>query len=391
MIIQLFGLGTSILKPPQARCHINFKINLIAPAPPRCDIAVMGAVTARVFARLIGVALIALAALITLTPAEAARQPDRIVAVGDLHGDYQAWLDIARAAGIIDPAGHWAGGKTTLVQLGDIVDREPDSLQIIRSLQQLAAEAPRAGGKVVVVLGNHEAMNLLGDDRYTTPGEYASYTDDRSPARREQLFLSVARKLQSANPNTPPSQLRDRWMAEHPLGWVEHREAWSPSGELGKWATSNPAVVKIDGTLFVHGGISAEYAKLSLDEINRRVAAAMASANDGPSTILYDPLGPLWYRGLVMRDPDAEQVRAKETPPPKPLTVDQELDTVLSAYGAQRMVIGHTPDLKGIEFLGNDRLARIDTGNSRYYGGPLSWLEIVGGKMIPHTVARSTP
>ena len=329
--------------------------------------------------------------MLSLTPACAAKEPQRIVAVVDLHGDYGAWLDIARAAGIIDAASHWAGGRTTLVQLGDIVDREPDSLQIIRSLQQLQAEAPRAGGKVVVVLGNHEAMNLLGDNRYTTPGEYTAFADDRSPARREQLYIALRPKLEGANPKARPSEVRDAWIAEHPLGWVEHRQAWSPSGELGRWATSNPAVVKIDGTLFVHGGLSAEYARLPIDEINRRVAAAMAKADDGPSTILYDPLGPLWYRGLVMRDSDAEALRLKEVPPPKPLTVDQELDTVLDAYGAQRLVIGHTPDLKGIEFLGSGRLARIDTGNSRAYGGPLSWLEIIGGKMIPHTVGRSTP
>lgn len=351
----------------------------------------MGAAKPRVLGLIIRIAFLALAALLSFTPAQAAKEPERIVAVGDLHGDYAAWLDIARAAGIIDPAGHWAGGKTTLVQLGDIVDREPDSLKIIRSLQQLEAEAPRAGGRVVVVLGNHEAMNLLGDDRYTTPGEYAAFADDRSPARREQLYLSVAKKLEAANPNVRPSELRDHWMAEHPLGWIEHRQAWSPSGELGKWATSHPAVVKIDGTLFVHGGLSAEYSKLPIEEINRRVAAAMASADDGPSTILYDPLGPLWYRGLVMRDADAEEVRMKERPQPMPLTVDQEVDMVLSAYGAQRMVIGHTPDLKGIEFLAGGRLARIDTGNSRSYGGPLSWLEIVGGKMIPHSVGRTTP
>ncbi len=352
----------------------------------------MGAASARTsLERTIRIALFALAAMLSLTPACAAKGPERIVAVGDLHGDYAAWLDIARAAGIVGANGHWAAGRTTLVQLGDIVDREPDSLQIIRSLQQLQAEAPRTGGKVVVVLGNHEAMNLLGDDRYTTPGEYAAFADDRSPARREQLYIALRPKLEAANPKARPSEVRDAWMAEHPLGWVEHRQAWSPSGELGRWATSNPAVVKIDGTLFVHGGLSAEYAKLSLDEINRRIAAAMAKADDGPSTILYDPLGPLWYRGLVMRDADAEALRLKELPPAKPFSVDQELDAVLSAYGAQRIVIGHTPDLKGIEFLGSGRLARIDTGISRYYGGPLSWLEIVGGKMIPHIVGRSTP
>jgi hypothetical protein len=342
--------------------------------------------------RIIRVALLALAAVLSLMPsATLAAQPNRIVAVGDLHGDFQAWQTIARAAGLIDAAGHWVGGNTTLVQLGDILDRQPDSLQIVRSLQQLQAEAPRAGGKVIVVLGNHEAMNLLGDFRYTTPGEIAAFVDDRSPARREQFYLSINQKLQAANPKLLPSQIRDQWMAAHPLGWVDHKLAWSPSGELGKWATRNPAVVQIDGTLFVHGGLSAEYSKLSINEINRRVADAMARGDDSPSTILYDPLGPLWYRGLVMHDPDAEEVRAKEGPQAVHLPPDQELSAVLAAYGAKRLVIGHTPDPKGIEILYGGRLARIDTGISRAYGGPLTWLEIVGDTMTPHTVERPAP
>jgi hypothetical protein len=141
--------------------------------------------------------------------------------------------------------------------------------------------------------------------------------------------------------------------------------------------------------VFVHGGISAEYSKLGLEEINKRVAAAMAAGDDRPSSILSDPLGPLWYRGLVIRDADAEAIRAAAKPPAPHLTVDQELDVVLPALGAQRMVIGHTPRLKGIEIAGGGRLAPIDTGDSAFYGGPLSWLEIIGAQMIPHTVARS--
>ena len=344
-------------------------------------------------ARIVRTALAALAAMFPFVSATAASPPKRIVAVGDLHGDYSAWLDIARASGLIDRSGHWAGGKTTLVQLGDILDREPDSLNIVRSLQQLLKEAPRAGGRVVVVLGNHEAMNLLGDFRYTTPGELAAFAGPDSAAARERVYdqnrPAIEAAAHASNAALTPQQIRDAWMAEHPLGWVEHKIAWSRSGELGRWATRNPAVVKIDGTLFVHGGLSAEYAKLPIDEINRRVAAAMAAGDDSPTTILYDPLGPLWYRGLVMRDGDAEEQRAKQVPPHQAMTPDQELDEVLSAYGAQRLVIGHTPDLKGIEFLGNGRLARIDSGNSRAYGGPLTWLEIVGGKMTAHSVPRS--
>ncbi len=321
----------------------------------------------------------------------ASAPPARIVAVGDLHGDYSAWMDIAHGAGLVDAAGHWTGGRTTLVQLGDIADRAPDSLKIVRSLQQLQAEAPRSGGQVFVILGNHEAMNLLGDFRYTTPGEYAAFVDSRSPARREQLYALLRPKLEAAaraaNPNILPSQVRQQWMAKTPLGWVEHQQAWSSRGELGRWASRNSAIGKVGDTLFVHGGISAEYAKLPLNEVNRRVAFDMRNAKAGAASTLEDPLGPLWYRGLAGADADAAAERAAMRSPALP--PDQELAAVLAAYGAKRLVIGHTPNLAGIIISPDGRLARIDTGISRYYNGPVSWLEILGDRMIPHTVRRS--
>lgn len=339
--------------------------------------------------RLVRWAGIVLGAALAASQASVAAPPQRIIAVGDLHGDYSAWMDIAHAAGLVDAANHWVGGKTTLVQLGDIADRGPDSLKIVRSLQQLQTEAPKTGGQVFVILGNHEAMNLLGDFRYTTPGEYAAFVDDRSPARREQLYFRIRGQLEAAarkaNPNVTPSQVRDQWLAKTPLGWIEHQLAWSPRGELGRWASRNSAIGKVGDTLFVHGGISAEYAKLPLDEVNRRIAADMRAGKSGST--LEDPLGPLWYRGLAAADPDAAAERAQLHSPTLP--PDQELTAVLAAYGAKRLVIGHTPSLAGIFISADGRLARIDTGISRYYGGPVSWLEIVGDRMIPHTVRRS--
>jgi hypothetical protein len=350
---------------------------------------------AALFRRLIRPLLVLLAALVSAPASAAPQQPQRIIAVGDLHGDYQAWLTIARAAGLIDGRNRWSGGNTILVQLGDVTDRGADSLKIIRNLQQLQKDAPRKGGRVVVILGNHEAMNLLGDNRYTTPGEYAAFVDGESAARRDRIYEANRAQLEAAyraqDPKVTPEQVRAKWIAEHPLGWVEHRLAWSPTGELGQWAARNPAVLKIGSTLFAHGGLSTEYSKFPLDDINRRVAAAMAAADDSPNSILNDPLGPLWYRGLVGRDPDAE-VRRPPTAAggPRP-TIDQELTAVLAAYGAQRLVIGHTPLLSGIALVGGGRLARIDTGISRFYGGPLTWLEIIGDQMIPHAVGRSAP
>jgi len=364
----------------------------IADCRKRCDIGAMAKGScAASLKRFVLAATLALGASGSLLAAAA--PPPRIIAVGDLHGDFNAWRTIARSASLIDGSGHWAAGKTILVQMGDITDRAPDSLKIIRSLQQLQKEAPRKGGKTIVILGNHEAMNLLGDNRYTTAGEYAAFADAQSAARRDRVYQANRAKLEAAtraaDPKATPDQVRAAWMAEHPLGWVEHTLAWGPSGELGKWATSNPAIVKIGGTLFAHGGISAEYSKLGIDEINKRVAAAMAAGDDRPNSILSDPLGPLWYRGLVQADADAQAERAQSKPPPPPLTADQELDVVLRALDAQRMVIAHTPQLHGIVIRGNGRLAPIDTGDSVYYGGPLSWLEINGDQMIPHTVPRS--
>jgi hypothetical protein len=340
--------------------------------------------------RILGFALLL---LVAVTPASAPAQTaqQRIVAVGDLHGDYDTWIAIARAAGLIDTTNHWAGGKATLVQLGDIVDRGPSSLRIIRHLQQLQREAAIAGGQVIVLLGNHEAMNLLGDLRYTQPGEYAEFADARSPARRERVYMASRRQLEAeakaAKPSIKPSEVRAEWIARTPLGWVEHRAAWAPSGDVGRWAIANPAIAKLGDTLFVHGGLSADYARLGIDEINRRVRAAMASADRTSNSVLEDPLGPLWYRGLVTRDPRVDGEAASRAAKPRPAQ-DAEIAAVLAATGTKRIVVGHTPSLKGVVITFGGRLVRADTGNTRSYGGQPAYVEILGDKLSAHAVAR---
>ena len=313
--------------------------------------------------------------------------PDRIVAVGDLHGDHDAWLAIARAARIIDDRGRWTGGRTVLVQVGDIVDRGPDSLKIIRHLMRLQREAPRRGGRVVVLVGNHEAMMMTGDLRYVHPGEYAAFVDKNSARLRTLTYEGNKAAIEAAyrarGREVSPAAIRDLWIKDHPLGKIEHQIAWRPDRELGQWAASNPAVAKIGHTLFVHGGISLAYAAIPIDEINRRVAAALRAQDATPTAIVNDPLGPLWYRGHVARSEQAPVASTGAQP-----SIEQEIDLALRAYGAERIVIGHTPSRKGIIADLGGKLWRIDSANSRAYGGPPSYLEIVGDRFAPHVVQR---
>lgn len=335
--------------------------------------------------------LIIAAGLAALTLAAAAQPtPQRIVAIGDLHGDFSVWRDISAAAGLVDANGHWKGGNTTLVQVGDVVDRGPESLKILHELMRLQKEAPRQGGRIIALVGNHEAMNLTGDLRYTVPQDYAAFATPRSAALRERFYSTkkaeIAAKYRARDPAMTDSAIHDAWIASTPLGWVEQRLAWAPSGEIGKWVIHNPAVAQIDGNLFVHGGISAEYSKRSVDQINAQVADALKIVSQADNSILTDALGPLWYRGLITRDPKVTEIPAGPAPRP---SIEQELSTVLAAYGAKRIIVGHTPNLKGIQVLYGGKLVTIDTGNSAYYGGPPSYLEILGDKLVPHTVARS--
>ena len=329
--------------------------------------------------------LLLIAMLFAAAPLHAQAAPQRIVAVGDLHGDYAAWIDIARNAGLIDPANRWIGGRTVLVQTGDIVDRGADSLKIIRHFQKLDGEARRAGGRVIVLLGNHEAMQVTGDYRYVTPGEYAAFADRQSKARRDAAFDANAKALiafyHQRDPSLSPKAIRGEWTAMNPLGKVEYVAAWSPTGELGRWAAGLPAVARVGDTLFAHGGISANYALVPLTEINRRAREALLAGDASDAAIINDQMGPLWYRGLVTRSGDAA---AAGRP-----TIDNELDGALKGQGVKRLVIGHTPHPRGIDIRAGGRLVLIDTGISRYYGGALGWLEILGDKLIPHAATRS--
>ena len=71
----------------------------------------------------------------------------RIVTIGDLHGDYDALDTILRRTNVAMD-GIWIGGNTILVQTGDIVDKGPSPVKIWYLFRKLQSQARAAGGDV---------------------------------------------------------------------------------------------------------------------------------------------------------------------------------------------------------------------------------------------------
>jgi len=85
----------------------------------------------------------------------------KLIAVGDVHGQYDGLVKILRRAGLIDTAHHWCGGHNRLIQIGDILDRGPFSLKVDNLLDNLQAEAEISGGEVIRLIGNHELELIM--------------------------------------------------------------------------------------------------------------------------------------------------------------------------------------------------------------------------------------
>ena len=290
---------------------------------------------------------------------------ERVVAIGDLHGDYGRYIDVMKSAGLIDKSGKWSGGKTHLVQTGDITDRGADSRKIIDHLVKLSKQAKKKGGYVHLLIGNHETMNVVGDLRYVSPGEFAAFATKNSPRLQNMQWERQVEWMQANTPDLAEIDLeayREEWEKQVPLGWVEHRQAWSFNGKYGKWVEGSHVAIQVNDTIYLHGGISEKYCKFSLQSLTEQVIAAMQNHDPSVISAMNDPLGPVWYRGLAQEE---------ETE-----LFSQTLDNILDRYGAKRIVIGHTPTGGVVWPRFDQRVVANDTGIAAYYGAHKGLLEL---------------
>ena len=373
------------------------------------------------------------AAALVLAPAAQRRAPDRLIAIGDVHGAYPQLVALLQRIGLIDAKLNWVGGSTVLVQTGDVIDRGTESRASLDLLMSLERQAPRKGGSVISLVGNHEVLNVIGQLDYVTPDIFATFTDRTSDARRQQAYSDYLAFLAGHEGHghsiAPPTsdEARTSWMETHPLGFVEHRDAFGPKGVYGRAIRSHHAVVQIGDGVFVHGGLSPTLRISSVKELDDRMRAELPvfdtiwqtlvdarviwrymtlveaarfareetawfaksasptpSATDTAMKRLVDvdswmaglrPNGPLWYRGLA--EPPDEALSAGVT-------------AMLARLRAGYLVVGHTPQAnRDIGTNLDGRVLLIDTGMlPSVYNGRATALEIRNGRFTALSADR---
>lgn len=207
-----------------------------------------------------------------------------VFVVGDVHGYRDVLVALLRDAGLVDPAGRWAGDDAVLWLLGDLVDRGPDGLGTIDLVRRLERES---AGRVRCLLGNHEAT-----------------------------LLSV-RLAGGEETGLPGATFADVWRLN---GGVE-RDLVGLTAEHVEWIVRRPAVALEGDWLLLHADSDAylRYGR-SVAEINAGIGTALRSGDPAALDDLLETLGGRFR----LHDPAV-------------------VDRLLTTLGGVRIVHGHTP------------------------------------------------
>ncbi len=217
----------------------------------------------------------------------------KIFAIADIEGNFNAFATTLQGNGIINKNFKWTYGDGHLVLVGDFFDRGNNVTEVLWLIYELERQAAHKGGMVHFIIGNHEAMNFRGDDRYVK----AKYFKVASAFKTKYISL------------------------------------YASNTELGKWLRSKNVIEKIGKTLFTHGGLSPQLAELhlQLEEINKIARENYGKPvwkieqNGGTAKSIYSMIGPMWYRGYFSGNLQTQEVKA-----------------VLNLYSAKAVVVGHT-------------------------------------------------
>jgi len=298
----------------------------------------------------------------------------KIVAIGDLHGDILQLITILLHSKLIKKKTQnkcvkvgdydiknwkWTGGKTYLVQLGDIFDGggrgnegtfQDQEVEIYKFLIHLKKLAKNSGGNVILIMGNHEIMNFNGNYNY--------------------VQKNTTNKCLTYNKNTYNYKLDKTKSCTN-----DRNKLFSiPNGPLSKsMAKYVRGIVKINNNIFCHGGISLDISKkYNIHKINKILYTYLRGKieyNNKEFQNVYGSDGIIWFREFSKSDDNCGAL--KQT---------------LKNLKSKRMIVGHTPQKNGITNYCkkyNESVWAIDVGLSRAFDTKINCQYLVIENDIP--------
>lgn len=245
-------------------------------------------------------------------------QAARIVAIGDVHGNFDAFRQIVLGLELVDEALQWRAADTILVQIGDVCDRGEESRQVYECLMRWQADAERFGSAVHFLLGNHEVMEMFGFDRDASLEEIQGY---------------------AVTPESP--------------GYLEHHAAFAPGGWLHEWLINQRGMLSVGPVVFGHGDLPVSFQNRTVEEINREIIDDVrkgaprrtVTADSLPDSLFSEDASLIWCR--QSRDSEA---------------YSWAIQSFLRLNHAAVYVCGHTPSVEGRFTVKTDgRYLCIDT------------------------------
>lgn len=275
---------------------------------------------------------------------------DRIIVIGDIHGDLYQLIKSLKIAKVIDDSLKWTGDDTVVVQVGDQIDScrstgllhcnnagaslddKAEDVTILKFMSKLHKQARKDGGAIYSLMGNHELLNVMGDMTYVSYEnikEFTSYKTKNNTSFNDPL---EARKY-----------------------------AFSPGNDLANFLGCTRQMALIIGSnLFVHAGIVPEIAKkYNVKELNTILSLYLFDELNNPAQfhdlLISANLSPLWNRvfGTLKESYDS---------------CKYYMEPLENAYQVGKIYVGHTPQLKnGIQSICSKKIWKVDNGVSRAF------------------------
>lgn len=296
---------------------------------------------------------------------------NRVVAIGDIHGDYEALVKILLSMNLINVQGQWIGGDTHLVLMGDLVDGDAGSKKVLDLAIFLQRQALLAGGRLHALLGNHDLITASGDFSRMSKKERKSFIpEDEQDQVKTKKYL------------------KGLFLGE---------------GPYARWMADRPILVKINGGLYVHAGLDEKVLDFSIDELNKYAKEWVLYFQErGPrppkqtewivglkNGVFHEDIGPAFQRDFKV----SKKVLKNPGERPKGATKLKVVEEILVHNQAQQIFIGHAPTATNEILLEHpyyqDKVISLDSRISDSVRGRLSALEIMEQTQKVHYFDRT--